>query len=68
MLAPEERTRRLVELDSEILSIQRSEEAIVTALAASGVHVPRRRFAAPEAVLIVEVTSSDSELVAVAAE
>jgi hypothetical protein len=54
VLDPEERARRLAELDLVILSIQRSEEAITSALAASGVHVPRRRSADVGAVLMVE--------------
>ena len=56
-MSAEARTARLAELDGEILALQRQEEAVITRLTASGSFLPRRRFADPRAVLMVEVVS-----------
>jgi hypothetical protein len=50
-----ERSRRSVELESRLADLERTEEAIVEALLASGVDVTRRFDASPAAILGVTV-------------
>jgi hypothetical protein len=53
-----ERARRSVELESRLLDLERTEEAIVEALLASGVDCQRRFDASPQAILQVTVNRS----------
>ena len=48
VLDPAEKKRRLAVCDDEILALQRAEEAVIAALAASGIYAPRQRRAPRE--------------------
>jgi hypothetical protein len=50
-LLPEQRARRISELETDIARLELEEEAVISAASAMGLDIPRREFASPAAVL-----------------
>jgi hypothetical protein len=63
-LSLDERTLALAALADQLADLERTEEAVVSAMLDAGQKVSRRRFAAPQAILQVVATSARAKLAA----